>query len=105
MNSKIVRAAFMTGARVPLFEIARHLDEDAATVRAWLVAHGIAPESARGPCVNVVMPVEAFLPDLDSVGAGRRMSRDQVAAEILRIVMSGGADCISEILDRGICGA
>ena len=105
MTAKIVKAAYMAGARVPLFEIAQQLGEDAGTVRAWLIAHGIVPEKACGPSVHVVVPLNPFLPDLDDVGADRRMSREEIAAEILRVILGGGADCISETLDRGICGA
>lgn len=91
----------MAGARVPCHEIARQLGLEPRALRARLQAFGIEAENGIGAQINIVVPIESYLPDIDAVGSARKMSRDQIAAEILRIVFSAGADAIENVLEKG----
>lgn len=91
----------MAGARVPLSEIARQVGVEPGTLRAQLATAGIEPERDNGPCVYVNVPIAPFLHDIDSVGSARKMSRDEISREILRVIFSGGVPAIEDVLERG----
>lgn len=99
-----VRIGFMAGRGISVPEIAAQLDLSPGKVRAVLGAARIDPSPIHGPSVHIIVPIAAFVPEIDAVGRRRKMSREEIACEILRVTFAGGEHAIEDIIERGELG-
>ncbi len=95
-----IRIGYMAGRGVSIPHIAEKMGCSAVTIRNALREAGIEIDDVRGATCHVIVPIESFIEAIDAVGRKRRMSRDQIGCEILRIVFSAGFDGIEDVLDR-----
>ncbi|MBC6714750.1 hypothetical protein H9Q09_00940 [Aurantimonas sp. DM33-3] len=97
-----IRIGFMAGRGVSVEEIAAQFSTQPGLIRNALRVAGVeVPKSAGGPTIHLIVPIASFIPEIDDVGRRRKMSREEIACEILRVVMAGGAGDIEAIIDRG----
>lgn len=100
MGSRAVRVGFLAGRGVDQRTIAEKLGVAPETVFALLRNAGVSYAPERGLCANLRVNIEAYVLDLDAVGRKRKMSRDEICADLLRILLAGGERAIEEVLDR-----
>ncbi len=100
--SDAIRIGFMAGRGISIEEIAAQFHTRPSLIKNALRVAGVdVSPSTGGPTVHLIVPIAAFIPEIDDVGRRRRMSREQIACEILRVVLAGGASEIEAVIERG----
>lgn len=95
-----MRIGYLAGRGIGIGEIASQMNCEVSTIRDALRSEGIEIPANHGPSIHVVVPIASFIHAIDTVGRSRRMSRDEIGCEILRIILSGGESSICRVLDK-----